>query len=51
MVYPCQPMWTDPSGKQVVSWCRGGVRYDQGRVNPITLYFHMNGTDLLGYAW
>jgi hypothetical protein len=47
----CVPLWTDPAGEQVVSWCQRGERYDQGRVSPVTLHLHMNGTDILGFAW
>jgi hypothetical protein len=51
MVYPCQPLWTDPSGEQVVAWCVHGVWFDRGRISPITLHLHMNGTDIEAFAW
>lgn len=47
----CQELWTDPSGEQVMAWCQHGEKYDQGHVSPVTLYLHMNGTDILAFAW
>ena len=47
----CTPVWTDPSGVQVVTSCGHGVWYDRGRVRGITLHMPMNGTDLLAFAW
>ncbi len=47
----CVPLWTDPSGQRVVTWCQHGQWYDRGRVSPVTLHRHMNGTDILPFAW
>jgi hypothetical protein len=47
----CVPVWTDPSGGQVVTSCGHGVWYDLGHVRRITLHMPMNGTDLLAFAW
>jgi hypothetical protein len=47
----CVPLWTDPSGEQVMTWCQHGERYDRGHVSPDTVYLHMNGTDILPFTW
>jgi hypothetical protein len=47
----CEPVWTDPSGVQVVTSCGHPLWYDRGHVSRITAYFPMNGTDLLAFAW
>jgi len=47
----CQMLWTDPSGQQMTAWCNHGERYDRGQLSPVTLYMHMNGTDLEAFAW
>jgi len=47
----CVPVWTDPSGVQVVTSCGHGEWYDRGHVSRITLHMPMNGTDLLPFAW
>jgi hypothetical protein len=47
----CEPVWTDPSGVQVVTSCGHPLWYDRGHVSRITAYFPMNGTDLLPFAW
>jgi hypothetical protein len=44
-------VWTGPSGEQVMAWCQHGEKYDRGQVGPVTLYLHMNGTDILAFAW
>jgi hypothetical protein len=53
-LYPgtlCVPVWTDPSGVQVVTSCGHPQWYDRGHVSRITAYMPMNGTDLLAFAW
>jgi hypothetical protein len=47
----CVPLWTDPSGEQVVTSCGHPEKYDHGHVTPITLHPPMNGTDILFFAW
>jgi len=47
----CEPVWTDPSGVQVVTSCGHPELYDRGHVSRITVYMPMNGTDLLPFAW
>jgi hypothetical protein len=47
----CEPVWTDPSGVQVVTSCGHPLWYDRGHVRRITVYMPMNGTDLLPFAW
>jgi len=47
----CEPVWTDPSGVQVVTSCGHPEWYDRGHVSRITVYMPMNGTDLLPFAW
>jgi hypothetical protein len=47
----CLPLWTDPSGVQVVTSCGHPEQYDRGHVGPIRLYIPMNGTDVLPFAW
>ena len=32
----CEPLWTDSSGEQVVSYCAHGEKYDRGHVSPST---------------
>ncbi len=34
-----------------MTWCQHGEWYDRGRVRPVTLHLHMNGTDILPFAW
>ncbi len=50
---PCVPLWTDPSGEQVMSFCGGhGERYDRGHVSPVTLHLPMYGMNFAGpFAW
>jgi hypothetical protein len=47
----CVPLWTDPSGEQVVTSCGHPEKYDHGHVTPITLHPPMNGTDILAFGW
>jgi hypothetical protein len=47
----CVPVWTDPSGVQVVTSCGHPELYDRGHVSRITVYMPMNGTDILPFAW
>jgi hypothetical protein len=47
----CVPVWTDPSGEQVVSSCGHPEKYDHGHVTPITAHWPMYGTDLQPFAW
>ncbi len=50
---PCVPLWTDPSGEQVMSYCGGhGERYDRGHVSPVTLHLPMYGMNFAApFAW
>ena len=47
------PLWSDPSGDQVVSFCGGhGERYDHGRLSRITLHPPMYGMNFgAPFAW
>lgn len=47
----CVPLWTDPSGSQVVTLCGHPEKYDHGRVTPITLHQPMYGTDVMPFGW
>jgi hypothetical protein len=47
----CVPIWTDPSGEQVVTSCGHPEKYDHGHVTPITVHPPMNGTDLQSFGW
>ncbi len=47
----CVPLWTNPSGEQVVSSCGHPEKYDHGHVTPITLHPPMYGTDILSFGW
>jgi hypothetical protein len=47
----CVPLWTNPSGEQVITSCGHPEKYDRGRVTSITLHPPMNGTDILAFAW
>jgi hypothetical protein len=41
---PCVPLWANPSGKQVISFCGGhGERYDHGRLSRVTVHPPMYG--------
>jgi hypothetical protein len=33
----CGPLWTDPSGEQVVAYCGRGEGYDHGHISPVSL--------------
>jgi hypothetical protein len=50
---PCVPLWTDPSGEQVISFCGGhGELYDQGRLSRVTLHPPMYGMNFgAAFAW
>ncbi|MGH3229046.1 MAG: hypothetical protein ACRDOA_10780 [Streptosporangiaceae bacterium] len=50
---PCVPLWTDPSGEQVISFCGGhGERYDQGYISRVTLHPPMYGMNFGAlFAW
>jgi hypothetical protein len=47
----CVPLWTDPSGEQVVTSCGHPEKYDHGHITSIMLHPPMNGTDILPFAW
>ena len=50
---PCVPLWSNPSGKQVISFCGGhGERYDHGRLSRVTLHPPMYGMNFgAPFAW
>jgi hypothetical protein len=50
---PCVPLWTDPSGEQVISFCGGhGERYDNGHLSRVTLHPPMYGLNFgASFAW
>jgi hypothetical protein len=48
---PCVPLWSNPAGEQVLSYCGHGERYDHGHISPITLHIPMYGTNLEPFAW
>jgi hypothetical protein len=52
---PCVPLWTDPSGEQVISFCGGhGERYDHGYLSRVTLHppmYGMNFGALFAWLW
>jgi hypothetical protein len=50
---PCVPLWTNPSGQQVISFCGGhGERYDNGHLSRITLHPPMYGMNFgAAFAW
>ena len=50
---PCVPLWTNPSGKQVISFCGGhGKRYDHGHLSRVTLHPPMYGMNFgAAFAW
>jgi hypothetical protein len=47
----CVPLWTNPSGEQVITSCGHPEKYDHGRVTPITVHPPMYGTDILPFGW
>lgn len=47
----CVPLWTDPSGEQVITSCGHPEEYDNGHVTPITLHPPMYGTDIMAFGW
>jgi hypothetical protein len=50
---PCQALWSDPSGEQVVSFCgEHGELYDHGHLSRITLHPPMYGLNFATqFAW
>jgi hypothetical protein len=50
---PCVPLWSNPSGTRVVSFCGGhGERYDHGHLSRITLHPPMYGMNFgAEFAW
>lgn len=50
---PCVPLWTDPSGAQVISFCAGhGERYSPDYLGPVTLHPPMYGLNFGAlFAW
>jgi hypothetical protein len=50
---PCQALWSDPSGEQVVSFCgEHGELYDNGHLSRITLHPPMYGLNFATqFAW
>jgi hypothetical protein len=47
----CVPVWTNPSGEQVITLCGHPEKYDQGRVTSITVHPPMYGTDIMPFGW
>jgi hypothetical protein len=47
----CEPVWTDPSGVQVVTSCGHPEWYDRGHVSRIPVYLPMYGTELMTFTW
>ncbi len=47
----CVPLWTDPSGEQVVTSCVHPELYDRGHVRPIRVYIPMYGTNVVSFGW
>jgi hypothetical protein len=47
----CVPLWTDPSGEQVVTSCVHPEIYDRGHVGPISVYIPMYGTNVVSFGW
>jgi hypothetical protein len=45
----CEPLWTDPSGAQVVSYCEHGETYDNGQVRPVQMFFPDQILNFAGY--
>jgi hypothetical protein len=47
------PLWTNPSGQRVISFCGGqGERYDHGRLSRVTLHPPMYGMNFgAAFAW
>jgi hypothetical protein len=50
---PCVPLWTDPSGDQVISFCgEHGERYDDGHLSRVTLHPPMYGLNFgAAFVW
>jgi hypothetical protein len=50
---PCVPLWTNPSGQQVISFCGGhGERYDHGHLSRLTVHPPMYGMNFgAAFAW
>ena len=47
----CVPLWTNPSGEQVITLCGHFQKYDHGHVTRITMHPPMNGTNPLAFGW
>lgn len=51
----CEPLWTDASGTQVVTYCAHAEIYNRGRVGPVTLHIPFDilnfGTGSGAFAW
>jgi hypothetical protein len=51
----CEPLWTDSSGDQVVSYCAHGEKYDRGHISPVNVtdpFQILNfGTGSDAFAW
>jgi hypothetical protein len=50
---PCLPLWSNPSGEQVISFCGGhGEKYDHGRLSRVILHPPMYGMNFgADFAW
>jgi hypothetical protein len=47
----CVPLWTNPSGEQVITLCGHFQKYDHGHVTRVTMHPPMNGTNPLTFGW
>ena len=47
----CVPLWTNPSGEQVITSCGHPEKYDHGHVTRISLHQPMYGTDIRPFGW
>ena len=45
------PLWSNPAGEQVLSYCGHGERYDHGHISRITMHVPMYGMNLEPFAW
>jgi hypothetical protein len=45
------PLWTNPSGEQVITLCGHFQKYDHGHVTRVTMHPPMNGTNPLTFGW
>jgi hypothetical protein len=50
---PCVPLWTDPSGEQVMSFCGEHAEwFERGRISQVTLHLPMYGLNFgAAFAW